>query len=367
MSTTISQIEKGSQNLCREVIQAGFCTSCGACLKLCPSIVTYQGRVVHIDNCDLTEGRCSTFCPRTVPKYDEVSQASFGLPYKPSELGTMKGIYLARATSKKVKTKGQYGGVVSALSSLALTEGLIDGAVLTRSDSNLLPQGCVARNPDEVLEAAGSSYVASPTLAAFNEVCNSDLQNIGVVGTPCQVLALRKMMVSTLEKRNNIHKLKLVIGLFCTWALTYSDWARFLGQKVDFKKVRKIDIPPPPANVFVLYTDNERIDIPLEDIRQYIMPACAYCPDMTNEFADLAVGAAEGIEGWNTVIMRSELGRKLFKKASDKGLIETTKMPVASLEHLTWASQNKKKRAFDNMVKRNGSPEKLLFLSGFYE
>ncbi len=29
------------------------------------------------------------------------------------------------------------------------------------------------------------------------------------------------------------------------------------------------------------------------------MPACAYCLDMTYEFADISVGSVEGIEGWN--------------------------------------------------------------------
>ena len=69
-----------------------------------------------------------------------------------------------------------------------------------------------------------SNYAAAPTLAAFNrEARREDVRSVGVVATPCQALALAKMRASPLENRNNVDKLSLVIGLFCTWALDYSE------------------------------------------------------------------------------------------------------------------------------------------------
>ncbi len=66
---------------------------------------------------------------------------------------------------------------------------------------------------------------------------------------------------------------------------------------------------------------------------------------MTSEFADVSVGMYEGREGWNTLITRTELGRKLVERASVSGLLETDVFPDANLEHLKVASANKKSHA----------------------
>ena len=59
---------------------------------------------------------------------------------------------------------------------------------------------------------------------------------------------------------------------------------------------------------------------------------------MTAEFADVSVGAAEGIEGWNTLIVRSERGQELVEAARKAGVIETDALPDESLNHLKGAS-----------------------------
>ena len=119
-----------------------------------------------------------------------------------------------------------------------------------------------------MLSHARSNYVAAPTLAAFNrEARREDVQRIGVVATPCQALALAKMRASPLENRNNIDKLSLVIGLFCTWALDYDGFTRFLATKTPLDRVTKLDIPPPPANVFHVFAGAETLSIPLDEVR----------------------------------------------------------------------------------------------------
>ncbi|NIS12853.1 MAG: hypothetical protein GWN97_13315, partial [Thermoplasmata archaeon] len=198
--------------------------------------------------------------------------------------------------------------------------------------------------------------------AAFNRESGKDVQSIGVVATPCQALALAKMRASPLENRNNIDKLKLVIGLFCTWALRYEELARFLADKVPLKQIVKFDIPPPPANIFQVFTDSDRIDIPLDQVRPFIRPTCDVCIDMTAEFADISVGSAEGVAGWNTLIVRSDAGRELVEAARAKGVIETAPLPEQNLAHLKEASLLKKKRGLNKVIETTGSDEDLLYL-----
>ena len=59
------------------------------------------------------------------------------------------------------------------------------------------------------------------------------------------------------------------------------------------------------------------------------MPTCGYCFDMTSEFADISVGSVEGLEGWNTVIIRTENGAELMDMAKAKGKVDTSTLPSA--------------------------------------
>ena len=353
---------KGCRELQSEVLARDLCTLCGACVGMCPYLVAYRGRIVALDDCDLREGRCYVFCPRTSLDLDLLSQTVFGVPYAPNELGTVQEIAMARARDEGIRSKAQFGGTVTALTCFALDQGLIDSAVLTASDENILPGGTLAGSTAQVRDCAGSNFVAAPTLAAFNRESEKDVQSIGVVATPCQALALAKMRASPLENRNNIDKLKLVIGLFCTWALRYEELARFLADKVPLGQIVRFDIPPPPANIFQVFTDSGRIDISLDEVRPFIRPACDVCTDMTAEFADVSVGAAEGAEGWNTLIIRSDAGRELVEAARAKGVIETAPLPEENLAHLKEASLLKKKRGLKKIIETTGSDEDLLYL-----
>jgi coenzyme F420 hydrogenase subunit beta len=355
---------KGCQQLRAEVIDRDLCSLCGACVGMCPYLVAYKGRVVALDDCNVSQGRCYAFCPRTATDLDLVSDSTFGAPYDAGPIGTVKDVIMTRAAGDGVRSQGQYGGTVSALASFALEQGLIDSMVLTSSGRDILPEGTLARDAAQVLDCARSNYVASPTLAAFNRQARSeDVCKVGVVAIPCQALALAKMRASPLENRNNIDRLGLVIGLFCTWALRYQEFARFLGERVPLARISKFDIPPPPANVFQVFSDSHEISIPLDDIRPFIRPTCNVCLDMTAEFADIAVGAAEGVSGWNTLIVRSDRGRELVEAARARGVIEVDALPEENLNHLKEASLGKRKRGLSNIVKMSGSEDDLLYLS----
>jgi len=83
---------------------------------------------------------------------------------------------------------------------------------------------------------------------------------------------------------------------------------------------------------------------------------------MTAEFADISVGSAEGVEGWNTLIIRSHTGRELVEAARAKGIIETAPLPQQNLDHLKEASLLKKKRGLNKVMETTGSDQDLLYL-----
>ena len=355
---------KGPQDLEKEVIKADLCTLCGACVGLCPYFRAYRGRIVLMDNCNLSQGRCYSFCPRTPSDMQAVNQSIFGVPYPGDSLGTYVQAVMAKSLDKSTLARGQYGGVTSTFVALALKKKMIDGVILTRRGKELLSSGTMARDKKQVLACAGSNYIASPTLEAFNKGVQEPYKKIGAVGIPCQVLALGKMRINPLENKNSIDKLGLVIGLFCTWALSYKETLQFLKKEYPIDQIGKMDIPPPPANVFQLEMPKGLKSLSLDIVRKFVRPTCGVCLDMTAEFSDLSVGATEGIPGWNTIIVRTPKGQELLEEARRAKAIEVAEVPRANFKHLQEASLLKKKRALENIVKRTGSKENLLYLRG---
>lgn len=354
---------KGCKELITEVIETGLCALCGACTGNCPYLAYHNGRVALLDNCSRTdEAQCYQYCPRTYTDMNALSNEIFGKPYTENEIGTVIDVLMVRAADDVVRKKAQYGGAVTALLSLALAEGLIDGAVLTKTSDDKAPVPFLAQSIKNVLQSAGSNYMACPVLDRYNQISKGDSNKLGIVAMPCQVLSVAKMKTEPPKNRVNIYNVKLVIGLFCTWALSPDRFYQFLKENLDLANVKKFDIPPPPANRFDVYTQSGKTSFPLEQIRKFTMPTCAYCLDMTSEFADISVGSVEGKEEWNTVIVRTEAGADLIERAKKKGTLHINKLPASNLQHLKEAALLKKKRALNEIVKRTGDKSNLLYL-----
>ncbi len=354
---------KGCKDLFNEVIDTGLCTLCGACTGGCPYLAYYKGRIALLDNCTRTdEAQCYDYCPRTYTDMDAISTKIFGTQYSGSAIGNTEEVLIARSTDSSIIGKTQYGGVVTTLLSLALDEGLVKGAILTKTSDDKTPSPFLAQSVDEILQCAGSSYMACSVLERYSQIPKDDSNKLAIVAMPCQVLAVAKMKASPPANRVNIDNVRLVIGLFCTWALSPQNFYQFLKENLDLSKVKKFDIPPPPANRFDVFTASGKTSFPLEKIRKFTMPTCAYCLDMTSEFADISVGSVEGIEGWNTVIIRTKIGAELMEMAKKNGKLQIDKLPSANLTHLKEASLLKKKRALHEIIKRSGDRNNLIYV-----
>jgi coenzyme F420 hydrogenase subunit beta len=340
-------MSRGLKGLESKVLDRGQCAACGACLSLCPYLRSWQGKAVKLHDCDLSEGRCFSFCPRTEVDLDALHRAVFGKGYDDIETGPVQRMVMARALAPEFRNKAQNGGVVSALMALALKEGILQAAILTERNAELLPKGRIAKTKEEVLTCAGSSYVTGYTLEVLNRGPWQGQERIGVVGLPCQVLALARMKASPLEKRTPVDRVDLVVGLFCTWALDYRPFAGFLKERFGNKPIRKLDITPPPERLLNVTVGNEVQQIPLDEIRAFIRPSCQVCLDMTSELSDLSVGTVEGEEGWNTVIVRTARGEEILRRAESKGVLETRTYPADKWAHLKEASILKKRRGLE--------------------
>jgi len=334
----------GPEALLRDVHERGLCVGCGACVDLCPYFRNHKGKTAMLFPCDMPRGRCHAHCPKAEVDFDALSLQMWGKPYAGSPIGRYRRAIAAKAGKKMPDGPFQVGGVVSAIMAFSLTVDRIDAAVLT-DRKDLVPTAGLATRPDEVFSFATSKYTAAPTIAALNRGIDKGFSRMGVVGTPCQITAVSQLRLNPLEIPDFIDPVGLTVGLFCNWALDTRKLIGLLSDRVDVGKILKMDIPPPPADIFEIETEDGRIEIPLDDIRSMIPEGCRICPDMTSEWADVSVGNLEGESHWNTIIVRTEKGETLIENAVTEGWLVAKEMPQENLEHLIFAAGNKKKRA----------------------
>jgi coenzyme F420 hydrogenase subunit beta len=327
------------------VVRADLCTGCGACVDLCPYFVSFRGRTVIFDDCDRAEGRCSLFCPRTEVDLEILSRTVIGDAYTGSSLGSYREIYKSKSAADGTY---QAGGTVTALVQFLMDTGEIDAAVLTGAEG-IMPVAQVVTEKSDVAASAGSKYSAAPTLSALNRADKDGFTKIGVVATPCQATAAAKMKAANEVERNPGDHISFVVGLFCTWALDYEKLFGYLSGRIDLSTITGFDIPPPPAEVFEVFTTKGKESFPLSEIRPMVKNSCDECLDMTAEFADVSVGMLEGDPSFNTLIVRTQRGEDVVNRAVKEGVLILDEMPTDTLEHLKGAAMNKKKRALEKI------------------
>ena len=360
---------RGQKELREEVHDTGLCTGCGACVNLCPYYATSRDKTVVKDLCDRSSGRCYAFCPRTPTDLESIRQQLFEAQDLTPELGAVKGFYLTRSSDPDTRALAQHGGTVTTLMSLALSEGIIDTALLAEGGGSDLPSGVAVSQASEVSKLAKSKFIAAPMVEAFNKAVLGDAQKIGVVATPCQTLALAKMKMKPFPKNDNkIGKLRLTIGLFCGWVLSWRSFKQLLDQKVDQQKIVSLDIPPSKYKTMQVETNSGLVEIPLDEVEACVREACKFCTDVTAEFSDISVGSArlpdgwEVAKGWNQVIVRTAAGEALMQLAKDRRVLEFREVPEGNLEKLKQASLKKKRTALDNLACKSGDRDDLLYL-----
>jgi coenzyme F420-reducing hydrogenase beta subunit len=312
------ELEYGAAARLKEsVLDPGLCSGCGACIGFCPYIKSYNERVAIIHNCQICEGVCYRICPRGFTQYMSLRKDVFGTVDFDPVLGVHKEIYFARAVEEKIRTRGQYGGVVSALSAFALKEGFIDCALMTGGNLNGTKPVLVS-SESGVSECAGSKFTAAPTLRLYQEAVKNGYQKIGIVGRPCQVTASRKMQQTP---EINGQRVSLVIGLFCMESFS-PELYTFIKDN-NLSNYKRMDIPKD-----VLFSGSgEDVVIPFDELRKFIRHACLSCYDPLSELADVSVGSTEYDPGWNALIIRTAKGAELVEKACAGSYIELKPYP----------------------------------------
>jgi coenzyme F420 hydrogenase subunit beta len=332
-------------SLATDVVEAGRCTVCGACVAVCPydCLTLLQGCPSLVKECKSC-GICAQACPSYNFSQVQMENFVFGRNRKPEEaFGIYRRLVIAQATDEEILKACQDGGVATALLSYAFKNGLVDSAVVTGASKEkpFYPVPKLTSNFTEVLESAGTKYTCSPNTLLLTEACKQKKTKMAFVGTPCQVQAIRKMQAAGLTRQTGC--LNFTIGLMCSGCFTYEGlMEKYIhGEKgVDLSEIKKMNIK---GKLLLLTTASGIIGIPLAEIRRYQQRSCGACGDFSSELADVSVGGL-GLDGWTLVIIRTEKGEELFSGAEQAGFLRTKPVDAEADAFNLLVRLSKKKR-----------------------
>jgi coenzyme F420 hydrogenase subunit beta len=262
-------------------------------------------------------------CPGHEIDYNDLTIRIFGKSPDNNYVGNYLNIYKGRSVDREICRAASSGGVVSSLLINALRNGVIDGAIVVRNTLNepLNPEIIIARNEEEVLEAAQSKYFPIPVNLRLSAL-NSD-EKCALVGLPCHIEGLRKAQRLRLIQSNIVFS----IGIFCGYCPGIEATRYFLYQhNIDENDVSVINYRSGdwPGRLVVqlkngkyLYPDNSLAFSHLH--LQFIPARCTLCINLTNELADISVGDAWNVHDEHStaiVMARTVFGKELLEQAS---------------------------------------------------
>jgi coenzyme F420 hydrogenase subunit beta len=268
-----------------------------------------------------------------LPEDIEKIEQQFLKGAKDENFGVYSDVFAAKSS-----VDGQDGGVATALLISGMQKGLFDAAIVVQKTDGYNSEAVIAENVDEIMKARGTKYLRVKMMSKLGELIDKGKKKIAVVGTACEVRAARKIQQIVLKEFPDVEI--TIIGLFCFEAFDYEklkeETQRLLGVNLD--KAEKTQIH---KGKYIVQVDGKEYSCKVRDLNKAVEKGCVYCDDFTARLADISVGSVGSPDGYSTVIVRSDVGKRLLEKlVLAKGDINT--------EEVTKLSILKKQRAQKN-------------------
>ncbi len=221
----------------------------------------------------------------------------------------------------------QWTGIVSSIAIAMLNQGWVEGVVCVQNtpEDRFQPQPIIARTPAEILAARVNKPTLSPNLSVLEQIEQSGMKRLLVIGVGCQIQALRAV-----EQQLGLEKL-YVLGTPCVDNVTRAGLQKFLDTTSR----------SPDTVVYYEFMQDFRVHFKHEDgstetvpffglktnqLKDVFAPSCMSCFDYVNSLADLVVGYMGAPFGWQWIVVRNSTGQEMLNLVQDQ--LET--QPVTS-------------------------------------
>ena len=213
----------------------------------------------------------------------------------------------------------QWTGIVSTIACEMLEQGLVEGVVCVQNtaEDRFQPLPVIARTPAEVLAAKVNKPTLSPNLNVLEQIEQSGMKRLLVIGVGCQIQALRAV-----EQELGLEKL-YVLGTPCVDNVSREGLQKFLDTTSR----------SPETVVHYEFMQDFRIHFKHEDgslekvpffglktnqLKDVFAPSCMSCFDYVNSLADLVVGYMGAPFGWQWIVVRNDTGKEMLDLVRDQ-------------------------------------------------
>lgn len=378
------------------IIRHDLCTGCGICEGACPSkaisTIVKKGRFlpqIDKDLCKNNKGchRCYDACPGVGINLIGIAKENF------TDEGTLMDklagrylqCYTGYSNNHDIRYHAASGGMVSQFLMWLLEHKHIDGAVVTRFDKEnpLLVKSYIATTPEEVWKGRSSKYAPVTLNRAVQDIKAASGNRYVVVGIPCHIEGMRKLMA--IDKRLR-EKITGLFAIYCSSGRTF-----YLTEHVfKYRNIKKEDLTyfayrdegclgslvakqrrgirgTDSNSETSLYKDDEvykeRYQSYYHPLRSFFIPRrCLFCIDHYGELGDVCFGDIH-IEpyiqdkvGVNSLLVRTRYWKELLEQCKAEGVITLDEISVKTLNASQTMAYKKKGRngAFVNLMKRLG-------------
>lgn len=305
---------KGFEGLKAEIIDRNLCSYCGACVSFCEHLELGPEAPILKEECSLDKegvlkcsenGTCYDICPMTetdIEGLEETFLDSKGM--RDERLGIYK-----KLIAGKTQIEGQDGGVVTSILVAGVEKGLFDCVIVAERIEGYNAAPKIAEDIEEIKKAKGTKYVQCPMVSKIGEAVKSGKRRIAIVGTPCEITAVRKIQSVLLKEVPQVEI--TAIGLFCFESFYHDKFVSKTKEllRIDLSSASKIQIAKGECMVTV---NGKRYKTKIANLEEMVRGSCRYCDDVTARLADISVGSVGSAEGYSTVIVRSERGEQLL-------------------------------------------------------
>ncbi|MFX0033203.1 MAG: Coenzyme F420 hydrogenase/dehydrogenase, beta subunit C-terminal domain [Candidatus Hermodarchaeota archaeon] len=336
---------KTFEDLIKEVHEKGICQECGGCVSFCSSaeydVIGLKDQYkppeyINKDKC-LECGICYYLCPQTHILDDDLNNIYNFSDFSSTPIGHYVDIYSCQATDPEFLKYGTDGGVVNSIINFLIETKVIDGAIVSKTDAPFSREATFADSKYDLLKASGAKLDITPQLNEIQKFCtythsipklnHYKFKKLAIVGTPCQIYTIRCMQDLGVTPSENV---EICLGLFCYENFFFEKFQIEKFEKdfnIQFKDIIKINIKKDV--IFKLRSEGPTekiINIPFNHLDDYMRPACNACSDFTNIYADISFGGLGSPDKHTTVIIRTNKGKEVFKKAVNAGIITSREM-----------------------------------------
>lgn len=213
----------------------------------------------------------------------------------------------------------QWTGIVSSIACEMLNRGLVEGVVCVQNtpEDRFQPLPVIARTPEEVLAARVNKPTLSPNLNILEQIEQSGLKRLLVIGVGCQIQALRAV-----QDKLGLEKL-YVLGTPCVDNVSREGLRKFLATTSRSPETVVYYEFMQDFRVHFKHEDGSTETVPFfglktKQLKDVFAPSCLSCFDYTNALADLVVGYMGAPFGWQWLVVRNETGQELLDLVKDQ-------------------------------------------------